>query len=31
MNNTGIRDIARALHISINAVLRTVKNSRCGM
>lgn len=28
MNNTGIRDTARALHISINAVVRTLKNSR---
>ncbi|WP_050094076.1 IS1-like element transposase, partial [Yersinia pseudotuberculosis] len=28
MNNSGIRDTARALHISINAVMRTLKNSR---
>ncbi len=28
MNNAGIRDTARALHISINAVARTLKNSR---
>lgn len=28
MNNAGIRDTARALHISINAVVRTLKNSR---
>lgn len=28
MNNAGIRDIARALHISIDAVVRTLKNSR---
>ncbi len=28
MHNTGIRDTARALHISINAVVRTLKNSR---
>jgi transposase len=28
MNNTGIRDTARALHISINAIIRTLKNSR---
>ncbi|CBJ79312.1 transposase [Xenorhabdus bovienii str. Jollieti] len=27
MNNSGIRDTARALHISINAVVRTLKNS----
>lgn len=27
MNNTGIRDTARALHISINAVIRTFKGS----
>lgn len=25
MNNAGIRDTARALHISINAVVRTLK------
>lgn len=31
MNNAGIRDTARALHISINAVVRTLKNSRLGM
>ncbi|EDU60936.1 insertion element protein [Providencia stuartii ATCC 25827] len=31
MNNAGIRDTARALHISINAVVRTLKNSRHGM
>ena len=31
MNNTGISDTARALHISINAVVRTLKNSRHGM
>ena len=31
MNNAGIRDTARALHISINAVVRTLKNSRRGM
>lgn len=30
MNNAGIRDIARALHISINAVVRTLKNAREG-
>ena len=28
MNNAGIHDTARALHISINAVVRTLKNSR---
>ena len=28
MNNAGICDTARALHISINAVVRTLKNSR---
>ena len=28
MNNVGIRDTARALHISINAVVRTLKISR---
>jgi len=28
MNNAGIRDTARALNISINAVVRTLKNSR---
>ncbi len=28
MNNASIRDTARALHISINAVMRTLKNSR---
>jgi transposase-like protein len=28
MNNAGIRDTARALHISINGVVRTLKNSR---
>ncbi|WP_445582682.1 IS1-like element transposase [Scandinavium lactucae] len=28
MNNAGIRDTARALHISINVVVRTLKNSR---
>ncbi len=27
MNNAGIRDTARALHISINAVVCTLKNS----
>ena len=27
MNNAGIRGTARALHISINAVARTLKNS----
>ncbi|EKI39624.1 insertion sequence protein [Escherichia coli 3006] len=27
MNNAGIRDTARVLHISINAVVRTLKNS----
>ncbi|MDC9607143.1 IS1-like element transposase [Xenorhabdus griffiniae] len=27
MNNAGIRNTARALHISINAVVRTLKNS----
>jgi len=31
MNNAGIRDTARALHISINAVVRTLKNSHPGM
>lgn len=30
MNNAGIRDTARALHISINAVVRTLKNSIIG-
>lgn len=30
MNNAGIRDTARALHISINAVIRTLKNSHRG-
>lgn len=30
MNNAGICDTARALHISINAVVRTLKNSRRG-
>lgn len=28
MNNAGIRDTARALHISINTVVRTLKNAR---
>ncbi|CNF14960.1 insertion sequence protein [Yersinia similis] len=28
MNNSGIRDTARALHISINAVMHILKNSR---
>ncbi|CBJ82531.1 Insertion element iso-IS1N protein insA [Xenorhabdus bovienii SS-2004] len=28
MNNAGIRDTARALHVSINAVVRTLKNAR---
>lgn len=28
MNNAGIRDTARALNISIHAVVRTLKNSR---
>ena len=28
MNNSGIRDTARTLHISINAVMRRLKNSR---
>jgi len=28
MNNAGIRDTTRALHISINVVVRTLKNSR---
>lgn len=28
MNNVGIRDTTRGLHISINAVVRTLKNSR---
>ncbi len=28
MNNAGIRDAAQALHISINAVMRTLKHSR---
>jgi len=28
MNNSGIRDTARTLHISINEVMRTLKNSR---
>ncbi|WP_370276863.1 IS1-like element transposase [Xenorhabdus bovienii] len=27
MNNSGIRDTARALHISINAVVRVLKSS----
>lgn len=27
MNNAGIRDTERGLHISINAVVRTLKNS----
>ncbi|KGP41809.1 transposase [Morganella morganii] len=27
MNNAGIRDTVRVLHISINAVVRTLKNS----
>lgn len=31
MNNAGIRDTARALHISINAVMHTLKNSRFRM
>ncbi|MGL9735186.1 MAG: IS1-like element transposase [Symbiopectobacterium sp.] len=31
MNNTGIRDTARTLHISINTIVRTLKNSRRGM
>ncbi|CDL84447.1 IS1-like element transposase [Xenorhabdus cabanillasii] len=26
MNNVGIRDTARALHININAVVRALKN-----
>ncbi|PHM27819.1 transposase [Xenorhabdus innexi] len=26
MNNAGIRDTARALHISINSVVRVLKN-----
>ncbi|OHT22629.1 transposase [Providencia stuartii] len=30
INNAGIRDTARALHISINAVIRTLKNSTLG-
>ncbi|EUD06281.1 InsA N-terminal domain protein [Providencia alcalifaciens R90-1475] len=30
MNNAGIRDTAIALHISINEVVRTLKNSRRG-
>lgn len=30
MNNAGIRDTARALHISINEVVRTLKNARRG-
>lgn len=30
INNAGIRDTARALHISINAVIRTLKNSTQG-
>ncbi|MBJ9970233.1 IS1 family transposase [Providencia rettgeri] len=30
MNNAGIRDTARAWHISINAVVRTLKNSCYG-
>lgn len=28
MNNAGIRDTARALHISINSVVRALKNFR---
>ncbi|STN23675.1 insertion element protein [Escherichia fergusonii] len=28
INNADIRDTVRALHISINAVVRTLKNSR---
>lgn len=28
MNDSGIRDTARALHITINSVVRTLKNSR---
>ena len=31
INNAGIRDTARALNISINAVVRTLKNSRRGV
>lgn len=31
MINAGIRDTARALHISINAVVRTSKNSHRGI
>ncbi|MGL9734756.1 MAG: IS1-like element transposase [Symbiopectobacterium sp.] len=31
MNNAGIRDTARELHISINAVVRILKNARCRM
>ncbi|MGL9734860.1 MAG: IS1-like element transposase [Symbiopectobacterium sp.] len=31
MNNAGIRDTPQALHISINAVVHTLKNSRRGM
>ena len=31
MSNAGIRDTARALYISINAVVRTLKNSHRGM
>lgn len=30
MNNAGIRDTARALHISSNAVVRPLKNSHRG-
>ncbi len=30
MNNAGIRDTERALHISINAAVRTLKNSHRG-
>ncbi|WP_272664186.1 MULTISPECIES: IS1-like element transposase [unclassified Providencia] len=30
MNNAGIRDTVRALHIRISVVVRTLKNSRCG-
>lgn len=31
MNNAGIRDTTRALHISINTVVHTLKNSRRDM
>lgn len=31
MNNSDIRDTAQALHISINTVVRTLKNSRRDM